>query len=325
MTKMSPERRREVALACCLVVAAAFSLRLDRSSRVASEVRAGSPVMGFALLRFKGQDRVVPPALYLAVYAPRARSLDLVVIPPSMPVADGQGPRTLADVYGASKDPRQGGLDMAAAALSRLERTPPWPSGRGLDFSLSLELEARARPAYPRETKRRLVSWLADPLFWFRWTKPPLGAYDTLVLARELRRLGPADIRLSSLQDPALTEAWLGRVFGRDAGLPEDAGPATVEVLNASGAPGVALRATKLLRLHGFDVVHFGNAPATEAGLSITDRAGRPGSARAVAALLGCPDLDILTAMEERPRAAMLLELGHDYERCSGLRGRPGG
>jgi hypothetical protein len=46
--------------------------------------------------------------------------------------------------------------------------------------------------------------------------------------------------------------------------IPGDAGAAprvTVEVLNASGRPGHARAATRLLRRAGIDVVYFGNAP----------------------------------------------------------------
>ena len=58
-----------------------------------------------------------------------------------------------------------------------------------------------------------------------------------------------------------------------------------VEVLNASGRPGLAREATRVLRDHGYDVVFFGNAPRSfsrDTSLVI-DRAGREGLARQVA------------------------------------------
>lgn len=63
-----------------------------------------------------------------------------------------------------------------------------------------------------------------------------------------------------------------------------------VQVLNGSGQPGLARRATGHLRAAGFDVVHFGNA--REFGRDTTaviDRVGEPALAEAVAAALGVP------------------------------------
>ena len=51
----------------------------------------------------------------------------------------------------------------------------------------------------------------------------------------------------------------------------EQAGPhVTVEVLNASGKPGLAKVATRLLRRAGIDVVAFGNAPESVGTLDST-------------------------------------------------------
>lgn len=61
-----------------------------------------------------------------------------------------------------------------------------------------------------------------------------------------------------------------------------------VEVLNASGRPGLAKQATRLLRERGFDVVHFGNAGARSGGASeVIDRVGRRAAADDVAEALG--------------------------------------
>ncbi len=46
--------------------------------------------------------------------------------------------------------------------------------------------------------------------------------------------------------------------------IPGERGPrVVVEVLNASGRPGLARTGTRVLRRAGIDVVYFGNAPAT--------------------------------------------------------------
>jgi hypothetical protein len=54
------------------------------------------------------------------------------------------------------------------------------------------------------------------------------------------------------------------RAAGRGRPIPGEPGPrVTVEVLNASGRPGLARIATRVLRHAGIDVLTFGNAPDT--------------------------------------------------------------
>jgi LytR cell envelope-related transcriptional attenuator len=53
--------------------------------------------------------------------------------------------------------------------------------------------------------------------------------------------------------------------------LPGEQGPrVTVEVLNASGRPGLARVGTRVLRRQGIDVVSFGNAPSDDGTLDTT-------------------------------------------------------
>lgn len=68
----------------------------------------------------------------------------------------------------------------------------------------------------------------------------------------------------------------------------------TVEVLNASGKPGLAKLATRVLRRAGIDVVTFGNAPATAGTLDATRIVVRRGTA----------------AVGERVRRALGVDLG---------------
>ncbi len=86
-----------------------------------------------------------------------------------------------------------------------------------------------------------------------------------------------------------------------------------VEVLNASGTPGLAREATRVLRDHGYDVVFFGNAPKSfsrDTSLVI-DRAGREGLARQVAEAV---EVDVVRS---RPDTSLLLEvtvvIGRDW------------
>ncbi|HYJ79671.1 MAG TPA: LytR C-terminal domain-containing protein [Longimicrobiaceae bacterium] len=77
-------------------------------------------------------------------------------------------------------------------------------------------------------------------------------------------------------------------------------GRVRVEVLNASGTPGLARRATDVLRDRGFDVVELGNARGFAPDSSLVlDRVGRIELARQVADALGVrrvrtlPDADL--------------------------------
>jgi hypothetical protein len=60
-----------------------------------------------------------------------------------------------------------------------------------------------------------------------------------------------------------------------------------VQVLNAAGRGGLARRATEQLRRAGYDVVHFGNAPARRDSSVVLDRVGKPGIARGAGERLG--------------------------------------
>ncbi|MFH1726206.1 MAG: LytR C-terminal domain-containing protein [Elusimicrobiota bacterium] len=325
-------------LGACVLLALALAVWRDRASPVAGALRLNEPIAGLLSVRFKGQGRVVPPALYLLVHGPAENTLDLVVIPASTPVArESTGRkrgRTLADVYGEeyATDGLIPGASraMAGAALALLRADASWPRRRPPAFWLELELPADARPAFPDEMKRRLVAWAKDPLFWPRFPAAARGIlgndiaglkpYDAFLLATRYQRLDPERVHLGRMPGPELISPFLKAVFSHAAGLPETDGPVTVEVLNAMGTAGVAFKATKVLRWKGFDVVHFGDARVRERTTRFMDRVGRPDGTRAVIAALGCPDSEVLTAMEERPRASVMVLIGGDYARCSQLR-----
>jgi hypothetical protein len=68
--------------------------------------------------------------------------------------------------------------------------------------------------------------------------------------------------------------------------LPGEHGPrVTVEVLNASGRPGLARVAARMLRRQGIDVVGVGNAPGSEGALDSTRIVVRRGTLAAGAAI----------------------------------------
>ncbi|HEX2188431.1 MAG TPA: LytR C-terminal domain-containing protein [Longimicrobiaceae bacterium] len=77
-----------------------------------------------------------------------------------------------------------------------------------------------------------------------------------------------------------------------------------VEVLNASGVPGLARAATRELRERGFDVVYFGNARGfSPESTLVIDRVGREETARAVAEALEAERVRSL------PDSTLLLEV----------------
>ncbi|MFA5137817.1 MAG: LytR C-terminal domain-containing protein [Elusimicrobiota bacterium] len=325
--------RLDRVLAALLIVLLGAAVRVDRGSVVSAALRRSEPVLAMLALRTSSQQPVLPPAVYLAVYTPRERSLDLVLMTPATPVSGGL---TLADVYASARDsgrdPQEAGKQAASAAWESLRASPAWPSGTAEPvLCASLTLPPEASPAFPERLKSLLLQSSRDPLFWpLFWgrmrprlpeAERGLGPYDAFLLARLVSALAPDDIRLSRLPEAGLLNVFLPRLLFRRESERVPEAHLTAEVLNASGKGGVALRATKLLRWHEFDVIHFGNAQAPTASTRVVDRVGRPEAARAILRCLGCGDVDVVTAMEDTPQADISITLGRDFERCSRLAG----
>jgi hypothetical protein len=90
-------------------------------------------------------------------------------------------------------------------------------------------------------------------------------------------------------------------------------GRVRVQVLNASGRPGLAREATGMLRDRGFDVVEFGNGKGFPPDSSVVlDRAGRAEMARQVA------DAVNIRRVAARPDPSLFLDvtvvLGRDWK-----------
>lgn len=299
-----------------LVLAAAW---VDRSSPLAEPVRLGLPLAGFFSARFSGQDPVVFPALYFAALSPRRRSLDLVLVPGQTPIVSS---RTLADVYAealaSSASAETAARAAADAAYAELSSREGWPASSGR-FYAHFELPKNSRPSYPREIKALVLQGIRRGDFWLRaFSRLPQGMnrYEAYLAAREWRRLKAEAVFMSLLPEEAVWPDFLARIF---AGPGELSAPPTVEVLNASPESGVALKATKILRYRGFDVVHFGNSQTPEPAVRALDRVGLPAEARKALDILGCGDADIVTRMEAKPPASLTLVLGRDYGRCRQL------
>jgi hypothetical protein len=106
-----------------------------------------------------------------------------------------------------------------------------------------------------------------------------------------------------------------GRGGPRAFPVPGERGPRiTVEVLNASGTPGLARGGTRVLRRAGIDVVYLGNAPADVGTLDSTRILVRRGDAAAGARVreaLGVGRVEAAPAPERLLDVSVLL--GADF------------
>jgi len=94
--------------------------------------------------------------------------------------------------------------------------------------------------------------------------------------------------------------------------IPGNHGRVKVEVLNGSGAQGVAWDATTLLRDQGFDVVLYGNAGTYSNDPSVVmDRVGDLGVARLVADALGI--LQLRSELDSTRYVDVTVRLGPDW------------
>jgi hypothetical protein len=153
----------------------------------------------------------------------------------------------------------------------------------------------------------RARSWLApEHLFFFEL--PGQGAPE-------------GHFKSSPAQAKRLAAFWLGQ------GTPKDPRPGDavkLEILNASGEPGLAVRWTKILRVQGrYDVVYYGNAadPEPRARSGLVLREGTLSLAKRVWLSLN-NSMDLAPALSVVPRhspeALLTLILGEDARLASG-------
>jgi len=273
----------ERTLAAVFLAIALCLVLLDARSRLASGERSRTPAFVWLSLRSK-TDPASPPVFYLVSYSWSRRSLDLVyAAPPTAP-------------------------ETAKMVLSRITGDCP---------TFDMEVPANS----PQAVKAGILSWSRNPRFW-----RGLSRYDAILAALEAYRLAPADVHMIWLPDEYGIPRLAGRLLGGAPDpraspdpRPNAASPITVEVLNASGIPRVALLATKVLRWQGFDVREFGNADSPAEASEFLDRIGDPEPARKIALALGCPKADITTRMDSRQYPMVTVILGRDYKACRGL------
>jgi hypothetical protein len=96
-------------------------------------------------------------------------------------------------------------------------------------------------------------------------------------------------------------------------GAPRPAGRVRVEVLNASGVPGLAAKGRTMLRDRGFDVVYVGNASGYAPDTSVVlDRVGRMELARSVADEMAIPR--VLARPDSNVFVDVTVVLGKDWD-----------
>lgn len=244
------------ALALILAAAVAAVAVLERRSPLFQAASAHKPWVSW--LTLAGGPEQDTPFLYLQVYDPLRRKLDLVYLPDTT-----KGLGADASAWAAVLPPTEG-WDWSALPVIR-ERTA---------------LPGDVEPAVWAKTWLRRS--LASPRTWLEFK-----SFDRLKLALELSRLRPQDIRPAWLPEEGQRAMFLQDILSPRVDAAER-GAITVEVFNGSGQAGLASQAKKVLRLKGADVVTTGNSDLLEASTVVYDRTGRHEDAQAVRAMLGC-------------------------------------
>ena len=312
----------ERVLAAAFLAALGGLWRLESRSTVAEAVREQRPWLCWLALAAPPAE----PQLSLAVYQPSRPALGLIHFPQS---ARLEGRRTLARVY-AEALRRAGGFSGAAraeAAAAQEWLSSKVPEARGLEAAFLAE---KPRPFQTSEPPLAAKAWVLEQTqglgFWKnlarRLTAPrpasSLSRFDELSLALNWHRLSPDQVRAAWLCE----SGELASLFARLSSARPAPGPArtlTAEVLNASGRKGIASQATKVLRLHGVDVISYGNvakAPEAAAETLIYDRTGRIENAAAVRDMLRCSAAQALTEIDSKRLVDVTVVLAAD---CQGV------
>ncbi len=251
-----------------LLVAAVLALAwLERRSPQGQALREGRP----CVFCFELDSGPAPKtrSLFAAVFHPRQRTLDLIYLPQTSARTKGRHSETPEEL------------------LSRL--VPAWKDGSGLPL-----WEAQV-PTLSDEPPLDARDWiLRHGLLHFKssWLH-----FDRLVLALEINRLRPQDVRPAWLPPESVAGPFLERRLlsqSEETGVDHPA----VEVLNATPNPGIASRAKNMLRFKGADVMSVGNAVGVQRRTLVYDRTGQFENAASVLRMLGCPAAQALTRVD---------------------------
>lgn len=307
----SPVWPRILSLALLAVIAGL--VHLESRSTLSAAIRDRTPWLVWTAIR--NAENI---DLFLLIYQPARRSLDIVYIPPGPPAA---GAKALSSI----DDPHE----RAQYAQAWLLRQAP--SLKGRDKPGYLYLDVRRMPDFEppaavkvwiREEWRGMTFWKnivslarsGDARGALRNFDSLLTPFDLFLLALETSRLDPGKIRPAWLPEGELRPHLLTRLLAPPGNRPSPTRQIRVEVLNASGIKGFASNATKVLRLKGVDVVYYGNAKPRSQSV-VYDRLGRVENALIVAERLGCPAAEAMTRVEPRSLVDVTVLLAED---CAG-------
>ncbi len=312
----------ERALAAILLAAALGAAWAERGAPLAAAVRDGRPWLAWVSARESG--RPAAPALSLAIYDPVARRLTLLHVPGETKL---EGRRTLERAFlealrttGSPDDAARAAEDLAETRLRALspEPIPPVSARLAVEIApLAAEDEASV------ETARALKARARRPRAWLSLMRGAArgllagdrGALEPILFALELRRVRLEDLQPARLPDDALAPELLGRLLSAPGS--GDGRATTVEVLNGAGAPGLASRASKILRSKGVDVLTTAGA-GPRARTLVYDRVGDFRRAESIRSVLGCPAARAATRIDPSRAVDVSIALGSD---CAGAFG----
>ncbi len=318
---MEPNRRQTlnrppifgVLLACALMAGVLSLAWLEHGSAFARSLSQSRPVLTWLALD-TGNGREAPD-LFLAVYQPTRRTLELVHWPGSRRMPGGG---TLNGAYAALRrngaDPATAARHMADAAGSALEALgltgQDW---KGLRLWRGEAPAAHAEPALAarqwilRRTGARLWPALLESRGSAAGSSWPW--FDRMLLALELQRLRPEAARPAELPPEDQVGPFMERLLNPGAAGPAPQRP-TVEVLNASARPGAASRVKNILRSSGADVMSVDNAVG--ARTVVYDRTGDFANAAAVLRMLDCTAAQAMTQVDLKRLVDVTVVIGED-------------
>jgi hypothetical protein len=296
---------------------------MDNSSETTAKMRARTPWSAWLALRGKSSDYSRPPAFYLLVYSWDNRALHVIQMPET-----GAAVKSYTSTLRKTTWSAEAAAPAADRALAQFygQQVNEWVQPR-----LCLRwFSEMTDPQDLEQVRTWILTWPRTLRFWLElprevrisWRRgnPRPNAYDSAVLAREAFQLNAHRLRLHILPQFRDRATFFSRL---NTPPPTDFGPnaLTVAILNASGEPGVALQATKVLRWRGLDVVDFRNAPSRSLLTRFIDRTSSYSEAASVARTLGCEEPEIMDEMDLSRRERVTVLLGQDYKGCASLQG----
>lgn len=292
---------------------------VERGSPLAARLRSNSPWPFWLSVREPG--RAAAPSLHLGVYNPLRRTLVLILIPEETRL---QGKLTAARVYadalratGDASSASRAVADLAQMKISTLSLEPISWEGAG---RLTLELESDEEDDEPVVAAARALKarGRSPRALWSLARRAAAGlsrgdkaAADALLLALELRLTPLEGLEPAVLPEDPAAPVFLARAFTSQPEPRTDDKAIVVEVLNGTGAPGLAAQAAKVLRSKGVDVMALGQTRPRSRTV-VYDRTGDFSRAALVRAALGCPTAIAATRIDALRGVDASVELGGD-------------